>query len=92
MPNVTTIGYVRIDYCRKPLHETCEEIDRFAGWVAAHGSDVPGLEVHGIYLDETPNHFSAGRRLYLEAVYKHIKQKEGLLGQRLVRFNPTPDH
>lgn len=83
-PNVTTIGYVRIDYCRKPLHDACEEIDQFAGWVTAHGNNVPGLAVHGIYLDETPNHFSAGRALYLEALHKHIKTKEGLLGQRLV--------
>ncbi|KAH7091996.1 cell surface protein [Paraphoma chrysanthemicola] len=90
-PNVTTIGYVRIDYCKKPLHDACEEIDRFAGWVSDHGSDVPGLSVQGIYLDETPNHFSSGRALYLEALHKYIKTKEGLLGQRLVVHNPgTP--
>jgi hypothetical protein len=83
-PNVTTIGYVRIDYCRKPLHDVCEEIDRFAGWVTKHGDDVPGMAMQGIYLDETPNHFSAGRKLYLEALHKHIKTTEGLLGQRLV--------
>lgn len=83
-PNVTTIGYVRVDYCKKPLHDACEEIDRFAGWVTKHGSDVPGLSVDGIYVDETPNHCSAGRKLYLEALHKHIKGKDGLLGQRLV--------
>jgi hypothetical protein len=85
MPNVTCIGYVRIDYCRKPLHETCEEIDRFAGWHTAHGSDVPGLAIQGIYLDETPNHFSAGRKLYLEALFNYIRGTDGLLGRRLVR-------
>ncbi|KAL5119596.1 hypothetical protein ACEQ8H_002442 [Pleosporales sp. CAS-2024a] len=90
-PNVTTVGYVRIDYCRKPLHDVCEEIDRFAGWFTQHGTDVPGMSVDGIYLDETPNHFSPGRKLYLEALYTHIKGKEGLLGQRLVLHNPgTP--
>ncbi|KAF1850683.1 cell surface protein [Cucurbitaria berberidis CBS 394.84] len=90
-PNVTTIGYVRIDYCRKPLHDACEEIDRYAGWMPSSGSDVSGLGLQGIYLDETPNHFSAGRRLYLEALHQHIKNTEGLLGQRLVVHNPgTP--
>lgn len=84
-PNVTCVGYVRIDYCRKPLHDTCEEIDRFAGWVTKYGSTVPGLGMSGIYLDETPNHFSEGRKLYLEALHKYIKGKDGLLGQRLVR-------
>jgi hypothetical protein len=88
-PNVTTIGYVRIDYCRKPLHEACEEIDRFAGWVTKHGRDVPGMEMSGIYVDETPNHFSAGRKLYLEALHKYIKGKDGLLGQRLVSLKPN---
>ncbi|KAF2126990.1 cell surface protein [Dothidotthia symphoricarpi CBS 119687] len=83
--NVCTIGYVRIDYCRKPLHETCEEIDRFAGWAKDRG-DKPNLAMHGIYVDETPNHYSAGRALYLEALHKHIKSREGLLGQRLVRL------
>lgn len=87
-PNVCTIGYVRIDYCRKPLHDVCEEIDRFAGWVTEHGSEKPGLAVHGIYLDETPNHYSAGRALYLEALHKHIKSRNGIQGQRLVsRFS-----
>jgi len=86
-PNVTTIGYVRVDYCKKPLHDACEEIDRFAGWVTKHGSDVPGLSVDGIYVDETPNHFSAGRKLYLEALHKHVKGKDGLLGQRLVSLS-----
>jgi hypothetical protein len=84
--NVTTIGYVRVDYCKKPLHDVCEEIDRFAGW---HAGDAPGLAMQGIYVDETPNHFSAGRALYLEALWKHIKGKDGLLGQRLV--SGTPD-
>jgi hypothetical protein len=93
-PNVTTIGYVRIDYCRKPLHDACEEIDRFAGWFTKHGTNVPGMTVDGIYLDETPNHFSAGRKLYLEALHNHIKNIEGILGQRLVsltQFNLVCD-
>jgi hypothetical protein len=81
---VTCVGYVRVDYCRKPLHDACEEIDRFAGWATKFGSDVPGLGMSGIYVDEVPNHFSAGRKLYLEALHKHIKGTAGLLGQRLV--------
>lgn len=40
--------------------------------------------MHGIYLDETSNHYSADRAAYLEAVHKHIKAQEGLLGLRLV--------
>ena len=88
-PNVTTIGYVRIDYCKKSLHETCEEIDRFADWVTKHGQDAPGLSVQGIYVDETPNHYSAGRKLYLEALQKHIKGNDGLQGQRMVSLKSS---
>lgn len=84
-PNVCTIGYVKIDYCQRPLHETCEDIDRFAGW-ATKDDGKSGLAMHGIYLDETPNHYSAERAAYLDALYKHIKSCDGLLGPRLVCF------
>ncbi|KAF2017686.1 hypothetical protein BU24DRAFT_478809 [Aaosphaeria arxii CBS 175.79] len=89
LPNVYTVGYIRIDYCRKPLHDVCEEIDRYAGW--AEDFDQRGLGVKGIFVDETPNHYSAGRALYLEAVHKHIRATPGILEKQLILHNPgTP--
>ncbi|KAF1999705.1 hypothetical protein P154DRAFT_467035 [Amniculicola lignicola CBS 123094] len=86
-PNVLTVGYVLIDYCKRPLHDVCDDIDRYAAWAQQASS----LGVGGIFLDETPNHYSAGRALYLTALSGFIKDKEGLLGGRLVIHNPgTP--
>ncbi|KAH6645411.1 cell surface protein [Truncatella angustata] len=88
-PNVYTVGYVRIDYCRKPLWETYGEIRRYADWHAAY--EVPGLYVQGIFVDEVPNHFSAERFEYLTEVRSLIKNAHGLLDDRLVIHNPgTP--
>ncbi|KAK2612537.1 hypothetical protein QQS21_001475 [Conoideocrella luteorostrata] len=88
-PNVRTVGYVRIHYCRKPLEETCSEIDRYAGWDRHHS--IPGLYVEGIYVDETPNHVSDDRSDYLDRLRHFIKCNEGLLGERMVVHNPgTP--
>jgi hypothetical protein len=81
--NVVTVGYIRIDYCRKPLTEVFEEIDTYAGWASA--SENPLLYVEGILVDETPNHYSPERAEYLEALRKHIKNTDGLRGERLVR-------
>ncbi|KAI1860481.1 hypothetical protein JX265_009880 [Neoarthrinium moseri] len=62
--NVCTVGYVKIDYCRRPIAETFAEIRQYANWATHHS----GLYVEGIYVDETPNHVSAERSVYLDAV------------------------
>jgi len=65
------VGYVRIDYCKKPLSEVYEEIEAYAGW--AKDYETSGLGVGGILLDETPNHYTSERAEYLDAVHRHIK-------------------
>jgi len=77
--NVYTVGYVRIDYCRKPLEDVYEEIDRYASW-----SGAEGMGLGGILLDETPNHYSAEREEYLTACTEFIKRNEGILRDRMV--------
>ena len=82
LANVCTVGYVRINYCDKPLSELYEEIDKYAGW--AENYDQTGLGVHGIFLDETPNHYSPRFAEYLEQVRGRVKGTSGILGDRLV--------
>ncbi|KAL4794246.1 Spherulation-specific family 4 [Aspergillus venezuelensis] len=79
-PNVTNIGYVRIDYCRRPLPDVVGEIERALG-------------MRGIFVDETPNHFDAEKGLYLAEVRRVVKEVDGILGGRLVVHNPgtAPD-
>ncbi|KAH8586589.1 cell surface spherulin 4-like protein [Bisporella sp. PMI_857] len=87
--NVTTVGYVLIDYCRRPLSDVYADIKTYAGW--ATNNENTGLGVKGIFLDETPNHHSTERAEYLYAVHQHIKAMWGILGDRLVIHNPgTP--
>ncbi|KAH9206433.1 Spherulation-specific family 4 [Leptodontidium sp. 2 PMI_412] len=87
--NVTTVGYVLIDYCRRPLEDVRRDINLYAGWAAENATT--GLGIEGIFLDETPNHFSPERAEYLQAVQQHIKATSGILGDRLVIHNPgTP--
>jgi Spherulation-specific family 4 len=84
--NVVTVGYVRIDYCRKPLSEACDEIETYAGWT----NENPALGLKGVLLDETPNHYSADRAGYLNALRQHIKATKGLGGERLVSIPAVP--
>ncbi len=86
--NVQTVGYVRIDYCKKPLAEVYEDIEAYAGWAKAKGEKYEDskLGVGGILLDETPNHYTPERAEYLDAVYQHIKATDGLQGNRLVSY------
>lgn len=81
--NVCTVGYVRIDWCRRPLKESYEDIQLYAEWNNKH---IRGLYVEGIYVDETPNHVSKESAEYLDAITSFIKNSEGLAGDRLVRL------
>lgn len=81
--NVTVIGYVRIDYCKKPLSEVFAEIETYAAW-----SREPGLAVEGIFVDETPNHYSAEKVAFLEAIKHGIRSGlTGLAGTSLVSLS-----
>ena len=74
-PNVTLIGYVRCDYCKKPLSNLLAEIETYAAW-----SLEPGLKLEGIYLDETSNHYTQQRAAYLDAVGYGIRATAGFAG------------
>ncbi|KAL4925214.1 spherulation-specific family 4 protein [Aspergillus undulatus] len=89
--NVQTVGYIRIDYCRRPLDESLAEIARYAGW--SEQVEARGLGVRGIFVDETPNHHSVERADYLSALTRAIKKSKGILGEKFVVHNPgtAPD-
>ncbi|KAL4937831.1 hypothetical protein BDV06DRAFT_215585 [Aspergillus oleicola] len=99
--NVTTIGYIRIDYCRRALAESIAEIERYAGWSGrnthktglAGETETSGLGMRGIFVDETPNHFSEERGEYLGALKRVVKGNDGILGEKFVVHNPgtAPD-
>ena len=83
--NVRTVGYVAIDYCRKPLHKVCEEVSVYAGWNRDYKGQINGLYVEGIFVDETHNHPDAVRSEYMDSLGRYIREEvEGLKGDILV--------
>ena len=85
---MTTVGYVLINYCKRPLRDVYADIETYAGWATdnedGNGNANTGLGVQGIFLDEAPNHHSTERAEYLSAVHQYIKATRGILGDRLV--------
>lgn len=77
--NVTTVGYIRIDYCKKPLATVYEEIAMYAGW----GKAGQGMGVQGVFFDETPNLYQPDVKAYLDDISGRVKGTLGL-GERLV--------
>ncbi|OJJ07410.1 hypothetical protein ASPVEDRAFT_56802 [Aspergillus versicolor CBS 583.65] len=89
-PNVYTIGYIRVDYCHRPLQEVNAEVARYAAWSEHY--ETTRLGVRGIFVDETPNLHSLARAEYLSALTRYIKESSGILSNRFVPFPPTlPD-
>jgi len=83
--NVITVGYVRVGWGNTPFDVVVDEIDTFANW----NTIDPALGLHGIYLDETPNHYTPGRAQHLDSLKAHIKASEGFRGDRLVSEPPS---
>ncbi|RMZ78641.1 hypothetical protein DV738_g3717, partial [Chaetothyriales sp. CBS 135597] len=82
-PNVTTVGYIRIDYCKRPFESVKEDIAKYGHW-----STVEGLGVHGIFFDETPNLHDPDVVKYLAGMNELVKCEQGILGDRIVIHNP----
>jgi Spherulation-specific family 4. len=85
---VYTVGYIKIDYCRKPHSECFAEVEQYAGWSEQY--EAIGLGVRGIFVDETPNHHDTDRAEYLSVLTQFIKSTPGIMSDRFVRL-PTPE-
>jgi len=88
-PNVRTIGYVAVDYGKKPPEKALADMDKYASWP----SHNPNLAMQGIFLDESPQFADAANTTYMERVRAKVKSlKElsaGLLGKYI---RPCPCH
>ncbi|KAL4914635.1 Spherulation-specific family 4 [Aspergillus aurantiobrunneus] len=89
--NVLSVGYIRVDYCRKPLHASFAEIARYGAWAEHYATTRLG--VRGIFIDETPNHHSSERAEYLSCLTRYIKDTPGILAEKFIIHNPgtAPD-
>ncbi|OWP03927.1 cell surface spherulin 4-like protein [Marssonina coronariae] len=88
--NVTLVGYVRVDWCKRDLEKVCAEVDRYAAW-GRHGRGE--LAMQGIFFDEAPSQYKAERKLFMDAADSKVKCAAGIMGRRLTIHNPgtVPD-
>lgn len=84
--NVTTVGYVRMQYCKRSIEKVYDDVAVYAGWSKNHDSN--GIYVEGIFLDEAPNEWTAPIGTYLNSVSEKIKGTAGILGRKLVSRRP----
>ncbi|KAK5170098.1 uncharacterized protein LTR77_004682 [Saxophila tyrrhenica] len=89
--NVTTLGYVRIDYCKRSQGDVVDDIRAYGRWAA--DEQHPGTLVRGIFFDETPNHYTGQAARYLEEISREVRTATGIDVPRLVMHNPgtSPD-
>lgn len=81
-PNVTTLGYIPINYCKRDSSKVFREIETYGGW--SQNDKQSGVFVEGIFFDETPNHYSEKHHEYLQEISEDVKSTNGILGRRLV--------
>ncbi len=82
-PNVTLVGYVPVNWCKRDLEKVCKDIDKYAAW-SQHGNGE--LAVKGIFFDESPNGFKPKAKEYMDAADARVKAAAGITGTRLVGF------
>ncbi|KAH6680585.1 cell surface protein [Halenospora varia] len=85
-PNVSTVGYIRINYCKRDLSEVYRDISTYAGW--SKDDRFLGRAVDGIFVDETPNLYTEEVAVYLNNINQRIKAAIGIMGDRLCIHNP----
>jgi hypothetical protein len=80
LPNVTTLGYVRATYCKRPIHDLCGDIETYD----RRGREDSKCRVDGIFIDETVNLYSEEAKRYLDSVDHAASTLLGVAGKRLV--------
>ncbi|PYI23498.1 hypothetical protein BO99DRAFT_470562 [Aspergillus violaceofuscus CBS 115571] len=87
--NVLAIGYVPTQKGTRAIADVEKDINTYANWPSASGNS--SFAVHGIFLDEAPNAYSADLVTYYTTLSNLIKSKDGLGPENYVVTNPgTP--
>lgn len=79
LPNVSLVGYVYINRCKRPIEQVIADINTWANW-----RNKQGIAISGIFVDEAPND-GADCACYLARVNTHIRRNAGL---ETVVWNP----
>ena len=80
--NVRTVGYVRADYCKRPVGDVEHDILTYSSRPKVD-KDIR-LAIEGIFVDEVVNVFSREVSQYLDRVDRCARRSEGILGDQIV--------
>ena len=75
LSNVRTIGYVATTWCTRNLSSVLDDIAAYSFW----GEYDSSLAMNGIFVDETPTHYSPEHVSYLKAISQAIYDSMGLM-------------
>ncbi|RAL07903.1 spherulation-specific family 4 protein [Aspergillus homomorphus CBS 101889] len=84
--NVLAIGYVPTQKGTRALADVERDINTYANWPTA--ANNASFAVHGIFLDEAPNAYSAELVSYYSTLASLIRSKTGLGPENYVVTNP----
>ncbi|RII16917.1 hypothetical protein CUC08_Gglean003365 [Alternaria sp. MG1] len=84
LPNVTTLGYVRVAYCRRPVQDVLEDIETYG----RRAREDDRLRVEGIFVDETVNLYSEEAKKYLDAIDRRARTLIGVVENKMMIHNP----
>jgi hypothetical protein len=87
--NVTTIGYVPIDYCRRDLKEVYTDVSDYASWRA--DPNLPGCYVDGIFFDESPQTATSDHLSFMQQVSTFARQTLTRGSTTLFNVGALPD-
>jgi hypothetical protein len=85
LPNVTTLGYVCITYCKRPVQDVLDDIESYD----RRGREDSKYRVDGIFLDETVNLYSEEAKGYLDTVDRRAQVLAGVAKRRMASLQSS---
>lgn len=82
-PNVKTVGYVHVEWTKRPAAEITSEIDTYAHW-----SCDPKTKINGIFFDEAPDSAAPDKLSYMHDVTAHARLRFPDRQSDRMLFNP----
>jgi len=87
-PNVKVVGYVHTTWAKRDLALVCQDVEKYAQWPEHSGN--PGLNVKGVFVDETPHIYDAEAEAYLAKLRNHVKKMPGGDDNVVRIWHPAP--
>jgi len=74
--NVRTVGYVSTDWAKRDVALALRDISTYGEW--SRNASAKGIDMHGIFLDETPSQYDTASAEYYETIASAVRSEDGL--------------